>query len=353
VWGRVVGLAAARRAAPVWGGVAIAAMVIFGGTGMHAADLTGAALGSAGVATGLFALWMILMAPVGAAMVDPRPTAYLRALPWPRAWRWAVGGAIATAVQGPWTLLWAVGEGASAAVVATAVAAAAMLAVASIPWPAPRRAPRWRGPVRALVGAHGRAVVRRRGTALARGAALAALGGAVAGLVARANALSAAEALVVVLVAASVALPMAIGALAAPVAESDRDLGWVLASTGCSRGARVVAQVVALAGAGAAFGAGLGALMALFGAPSPAILVGAAAAHGAALGALSLRVAVWATLTSAVPPVIDGDRIVIGMLGAAVASVLALAAIGPTGVAVLAVTALALVAPLASRQEAR
>ena len=80
IWVRLVGEAAARRAIPVWAGIAIAAGVVFGGTGLGAHDATRIARGEPAAAAALAALWLVLTAPIGAAMRAAAP-GWVLALP--------------------------------------------------------------------------------------------------------------------------------------------------------------------------------------------------------------------------------------------------------------------------------
>jgi hypothetical protein len=341
VWARVVGAAAARRAIPVWAGLGVVAAIVFGGTGMHAGDVTMMARGEPVVGAGLMLLWLILVAPVGAAMIEPRATAWLRALPGRRAVRGAVTAAIAIAVQGPWILLWGLGVGPLAGAGAGVLAAVLMIVVARVRWPFAARSPRWRGPVRALVGVHVRALVRTRGPAIARGLAWAGCGGATAGLIVRGNQLDAAGALAAILLAVAIAAPMGLAGLAAPVAESDRAIAWAIVAV--PAGARAAAQAIVLAIVGAALAAALVGAASLVGA-APLAAIAAAPALGAGLGAASARLGAWATAGA----VTDGTRVVIGMTAAAVMTTAAIGALGAWAIAVVAAGGAGMVATMAS-----
>jgi hypothetical protein len=351
-WLRVVGGAAFARALPVWAAVAVLAAVVMGGSGMHPASVTEAALGSPRFAAGLALTWLVLIAPVGRAMLDPAPTAWLRALPVAPRWRGAATAAVALAVQLPWAALWAAGAGPAAGALAAAAAAAVMLGLAGlagrVAWPV--RTPSWRGRLAALLGVHRRLLVRGRGAALVRAAGLAWLGGAVAGLVARASQLAAGEAVWWGLAIGAVVVPVATGALAAPVVEADRRLGWVLATSGCSWPARIGAAGLVLAG----LGAGLGLVMAagawgvggLAAAPA-ARLAGWLALLGAGAGGLALRAGAWAVAGD------DGTRVVVGMLAVALAALGAIGLLGPVAALALVAAGGAAVAGLAgARPEA-
>jgi hypothetical protein len=330
VWGRVVGEAAMRRALPVWAGVAVLAGVVMGGNGMHPSALTGAALGSWRFGAGLALTWLVLVVPAARAMLDPALTAYLRALPGPRGGRRAVSAAVLLAVQAPWAALWWIGEGPAAGSAAAAGGAAVAAAVAELAgrvrWP--HRAPRWRGGLGAVIGAHRRLLMRGRGAAIVRAIGVAWLGGAAAGLIARANQLSGDETVWWTLIVGALALPIAIGALALPVVDGDRRLGWLLRASGCSWPTRVAAAALVLAVVGA--GLGVVAAAAAWGigeveAGTALALAGWMALLGAGLGGLALRAGVWAGAHG------DATRVVVAMAGAAMASFLAIGVLGIEG----------------------
>ncbi len=346
-WARVVGGAALARAVPVWTGVAVLAAVVFGGTGMGASDLTTAARGSWRFAGGLGLTWLVLVVPAGRALLDPARTAYLRALPGARARRRVITASVALVVQAPWATLWLAGEGAAVGIASTVAAAVAMVAIALLAgrlrWP--RRAPTWRGPVRALLGVHRRLLLRGRGAALVRAAGVAWLGGAAAGLVARANQMAGDEALWWTLSVGAVALPIAIGAVAQPVLEGDRQLGWLLRAAGCSWPTRVAGAALTLVLLGAIFGAVAAAgcvVIAAPGAVDAVIMGGWMAALGGGIGACALRAGAWAArveggsgrVVVAMALVAVGVFVAIGFL--AVVGVLAVAAVGAGGALALA-----------------
>jgi len=331
----------------MWTAVAVLAAVVFGGTGMQPGDLTGPATRSWRFGGVLVASWVLLVIPVGRAILDPRGSAYLRALPVARWRRGAITAGIAVAAQGPWTLLWWLGAGAAAGAIATAGAAATMLAIAEVAdrivWP--HRTPRWRGAIRAVIGAHVRVLRRERGAALVRAAGIAALGGALAGMIARANQLAPAEAVWWVLAVGAIALPMAVGALALPVLDTDRKLDWLLRTSGCSWPARVLAAGVVLAAVGVALAAVAAGTCALVGRASAGTAAGQLAwlaVLGGGVGALALRVGAWAVVTG------DGSRVVIGMAVVAIAGFVAIGVLGVAGAAAVAVIGASIAASVAS-----
>ncbi|MCE9577095.1 MAG: hypothetical protein K8W52_28365 [Deltaproteobacteria bacterium] len=340
IWLRLVGAAAARRAVPVWAGVAIAAGVVFGGTGMQAHDATRIARGEPAAGAAMAAMWLVLTAPIGAAMRTAAP-GWLRALPGSRATPWIVIAAIALAVQWPWALLWIAGEGPIVGAIATTAAAIAMVVVGGIRWPMRTRAPRWRTAVGALAGVHVRAIVRRRGAALVRALAWAMLAGAMAGMIAVSNDLDDGG-LAATLVAAALAVPLGLAGLVAPVVESDLAARWI---AGVGRAQQIAAQAVALAAIGAALGlivAAAGALVA--GAVVVDGVLGAAAV-GAGLGAIAVRAGAWA---AAAPSGFDGTRVVVMLVGATVMTAMAVGAIGLSGALVVGASAVGMMGGLAA-----
>jgi hypothetical protein len=331
-----------RRATPAWMAVVVFSSVLFGGNGMQPADLTGLMRSSPAVLAALAGSWLILIGPVGTVLVDDRSTAYLRSLPAGRRWRWGTVAAFALVAQLPWAGLWAAGQGLVAAAIAASSSAIAMLGVAALRWPLPRRAPRWRGPMRAIVGVHGRALWRQRRSSLGRGVLLATSGGAFAGLMVVRNALPTGDAIVVMMAVLAVMLVAAVGALAAPVAESDRDLGWLLASTGVAPARRVLAMTAVLASIGGVLGGLAGVIAAaIAGAP---LLIAAAAAFGVVVGIAVVRAGAWSVADEA-----DGSKVVFAAAGIAAGSLLTIGALGGAALGVLAVASAALVAPLLVR----
>src|SRR5258705_8346014 len=101
-WMRATWGPAARRATPVWVGVAILAPVVFGPNRMQPRDVTDAARAETGVGVAVIAAWLLLIAPVGRALVRAPGTELLRSLPAPRGARWAIAAAGALVAQLPW-----------------------------------------------------------------------------------------------------------------------------------------------------------------------------------------------------------------------------------------------------------
>jgi hypothetical protein len=247
VWTRAVILPAWRRAAAVWVGTAIVAAVIFGPTGMQPGDLTELALHHPGAGLTIGATWILVFVPTARLIVRADAASYLRSLPGPLfAPRWIGGGAL-VALQLPWLALWIFGEGLFGLVV---VAAVTLVIVALARWRPPQlRAhwPGWRHDGTALRSIHVRALRRRAGDALLRGAGLSVLAGVAAGLFVRNNALTGPHAAVVgTSVIAIVLVPAEVGVLLVVLA-THRTTAWMAASLGITQRTRVVAVIYAIA----------------------------------------------------------------------------------------------------------
>lgn len=247
VWARAVVVPAWRRATAAWFGCGIVAAVVFGSAGMRASDLTGLALYDPGVGIVLAATWLLVFAPTARAIVRAAPAAYLASLPGdPRTARFVAVLAL-VGLQLPWVALWILGEGliGGAVVVATT---AVVVALASWRPPSVRaRFPAWRRDGEALRSIHVRALRRRAGDALVRGAGLAVLAGAAGGLVVRNNQLTGETAGVLATsIIAVVLVPAQVGA-ALVTLGAHRETAWPAAAFGIARRTRIVALVYAIA----------------------------------------------------------------------------------------------------------
>jgi hypothetical protein len=246
VWIRAVVIPALRRADAASMGCAIVGALIFGPTAMHPSDLTGLALHDPRVGAILAATWLLIFLPTARILVRP-PIAYLHSLPGaPRTAR--VLAALALVVlQLPWAALWIIGEGAlgAAIVLATTIVVAGL---ARLPSPRLRPTfPSWRRPGAALRAVHLRALRRRAGDALIRGAGLSILAGVAAGLWVRNNQLTGAPAAVLAAsVIAIVVMPAQIGT-ALVTLGAHRETAWLAAATGISRTTRITALTTAVA----------------------------------------------------------------------------------------------------------
>lgn len=105
------GAAALRRGLPVYGGLAAAAFLLFGGNGLQATTVVAGAEGSMLARGLLWAGWLVLTGPTIAALWREPGSFWLRSLPAPRSWHLAILGGLTIAAQGPWVLLWWSGGG--------------------------------------------------------------------------------------------------------------------------------------------------------------------------------------------------------------------------------------------------
>ncbi|HWO17814.1 MAG TPA: hypothetical protein VNO30_03535 [Kofleriaceae bacterium] len=247
VWTRAVILPAWRRAGAIWVGCAIAAALIFGPTGMHPEDLTGLALHHAGVGAALGVTWLLVYVPTARLLLRAEAAAYLRTLPGPRFAPLLIGGGAFVVGQLPWLALWVIGEGPRGLAV-VALESLAILALASFRPPAAHAGwPRWKHDGEALRAIHLRALRRRAGDALVRGAGLAVLAGAAAGLFVRNNALTGqAAAAVGAAVIAVLLVPAYVGVLLV-ILGAHRQTAWLAETLGIAPGTRVAALVFAIA----------------------------------------------------------------------------------------------------------
>ncbi len=395
LFARAIGEPVLRQLLPIYVGIGMVAAVVFGPTGMTAADVTGAAADSAGFRLGLWALWLTALAPATRSLVTAPAGFYLRALPIPRGHHYLlVGGALAVA-QLPWGWLWLRGAGPGPAAAAVTVALAILCAQAIRPrsggerllalggiaaglgavgvgaaWPillalglagsalalpaAWRRAPEIAapGPGAPVRGPAGLALAvallaliwRRRGAALVRALLVTALGAAVAVLAARANQVTPAGLETLSLAIAALSSILIAGGCAGAALEAERDSRWLLDTTGTGGATRVAATTLAVAaiaggfaalhGVGVAWGADAGAL-----APR---LAGGAAAQAIGLAAIAVALARWVERPSG----IDGTLVVSGLVLVLLGVVIAVAVLGEP--ALWGIDGLALFAALSS-----
>jgi hypothetical protein len=247
VWTRAVIVPAWRRAAAVWVGAALVAALTFGPNAMQPSDLTGLALHHVTVGGVLAVTWLLVFVPTARLLIRGDGASYLRSLPGPALAPRAIAGAALIVLQLPWLLLWTSGEGALGLAV---VFGETLVIVVLARWRPPvlRPAwPSWRTDNTALRAIHLRALRRRAGDALVRGAGLAFLAGAAAGLFVRNNDLVDADAATVgASVMAVVLVPAEVGVLLVILA-THRSTAWLAQSLGISRAARVAAVVYAIA----------------------------------------------------------------------------------------------------------
>lgn len=388
--------ASLRRAAGVYVGIATICAVVFGPTGMRPSDVTHAAQTSVGFRLGLWAVWILALAPAARVLFRHRAIAYLRSLPVAAAWSASLAGGALLALQIPWIALFAAdrpisaaaaGAGAAgvhgliamrgrlrwlgvaaigglvaspapAAVVAAAGAAALMVAIPSA-WARSverggARGLRIRGGrLFALAFSHGLAIVRRQPSALARAAIIAAVGGGLVALSNRANDYDLAELALFSLAVATVTLSIAVGAIAGALIEAERAARWLLDSTGTGGGARVGACAMLAGTWGAILGAIHGGVaLSTATAMSNALVVAEGAVLGCALSLIAVRGARWAERREG----IDGSRVVVTMVPVAVAMLVGVGWVGElalvplVGLAILATASSARLAAVAARR---
>lgn len=337
VWFRAVIVPASRRADAATLGCALVGAVIFGPTAMRPSDLTGLALHDPAVGAVLAATWLLVFVPTARMIVRPR-TAYLDSLPGDPIAARAISALALVVLQLPWLVLWLAGEGWLGAAIAAATTVA-VAGLASVPAPRLRATfPAWRRPGAALVAIHLRALRRRAGDALVRGAGLAMLAGGAAALLVRNNHLAGEPAGVLAAqVIATVVMPAQLGTQLVTLA-AHRDTAWLAAATGISRATRIAALVQAIAAVHltAAAIAAIAA-MAIAGAEPwlPVVVLGTAL--GTSLGAARTLLASEASPTAPV-------RVVIGAIVTAAVAVLCLAVFDAAGVlALLAIAGAALI----------
>lgn len=340
-WLGTLGRPVLVRAVPTWMGLGVVAGVTMQGNAMTAADLVAVARSSPRALSVMAAAWLLLSASAVRAALEAPGASYLRALPGgPRVEPAAIAVVVAVAHL-PWAAMWLAGGGVGPALVAWAAmgAASLVIVVGAARLERAPRAPRWRGALAALVGVHARTLTRRRRAVLVAGAGLSATGGLLGGLLIDRGGLDGAVAAIAIAVAAAIAVPAAIAAATTAVARSDRELAWLVAAGGRTPGLRRLALAIVLAATGLAAGAVVAGAALAIASPPPAtagILVGAALAVGLALGLGALAAARWASR----PDRVDGGRVVVALIGQAIAAVtliglfdvVGLAAVGALGV---------------------
>lgn len=338
---RTSGLAAARRALPLYLGLLLGGSVIFGGNGMHPADVTTVAARAPLFRTVFVLLWLLATTPAVRALVFAREALLLRTLPIPAA-QLVLGLALhLLLLEAPIVGLWARGAGAgpalgllllcatghallvagrrlAVALLGPALLGAALwaapprllpslLALPLLAWAlvrgfryAPERPPAlerplvFGPPLWALVTAHLALLRRSHGAVLLRAGILLLLGLAVAALAVRNNQPRTASqaAALALLPLAPTALLMA-AALSGPVLLAERQLTFLLASTGCPGARRALAAALVPIGLCALFALGWAAALigieARLGAWAPARLLVEGPLCAAAAAAVAMR----------------------------------------------------------------
>jgi hypothetical protein len=247
VWSRAVVVPAWRRAVAAWIGCGIVAAVLFGPTAMHASDLTGLALHDPGVGLVLGVTWLLVFVPTARVLVRAVPAQYLYSLPGdPRGAR-IIAALALIGLQLPWLVLWVLGERLLGLAIVLAMTAV-IVGLARWRPPALRaRLPAWRHSGAALRAIHLRALGRRAGDALVRGAGLSVLAGAAAGLLVRNNHLDGEPAGVLgASIIAIVLIPAQVG-VALVTLGAYRETTWIAAAFGIAPRTRIAALVTAIA----------------------------------------------------------------------------------------------------------
>lgn len=374
----VLGRAAGRRAVPVFVGLGMLAGVLFGPTGMSPSTLVRAFHRSLGFRIAFFAAWLVLVLPACASLFRARGSDYLRSLPVPAVVWWAVLVVFLLLLQLPWAALWLAGASGGEAVGAVSVAAALSTLLATYPrrwgerlvgwaviagvvyfvvgqpvalwvilgvptfllatlvaWDrAPNRARPWDplivrgGPILALALAHVAAVWRTNRASVGRAVVVGLLGVGVSALAVRANHLvTVSEIAGFSMAISAVSFAVVAGVLAAPLQEAQRDMRWLLDTTGASG----VARVVATSGV-------LGGLMAVIGMVHGIMAAAVADVSAAASLQIGLLLTGWsmgfamfaarAARASEATDGVDGTRLVSFVVASAMASMMLLGWLG-------------------------
>ena len=365
------GVAAMRRAIPLFAGIGIAAAVVFGPNGMSPADLVEATHATALGRIALIAVWLLVTVPIARALIETPTTYFLRALPVPRWQFWLAHAGFLVPLQSPWIALWHGARGVSAAVCATVPVMALQLAFVARPrgWRlalaialtvalamnAPAtvlllvgavtlpvmlieawvRAPE-RGAARhrsfvtrrsallALATTYLACVRRTELPAFSRAALVTITGGLAFALAARNNRVTDASALEALSLAIAT-LPLAItcGSFAAPLLEIERKLRWLLDATATRGYVRKISGAGVCALLGAMFGAVHGSIAAIGTSGSASMrlrLAALATGWGATIGLYAHYSARKAERSDGV----DGSSVVVRMTLAALAGVAAM-----------------------------
>jgi hypothetical protein len=333
VWARAVIAPATRRAQGAWFGAVLVGGIVFGPNGIPPHELTELAWRVPAVGVVLAATWLLLALPSARTLVRAEGARYLRSLPGPRTAPRVASAVALLFVQGPWLALWWVGDRLRGLGVVGVMSV--LLAVVAAWQPAPRRArtPRWRSAGPGLRGVYVRALRRRAGDALVRGAGLAVLAGLAAGLVVRNNALDAGDGARVGTAAIAVVLvPGWAGALL-PLLDAHRATGWLATTLGVSeprRRGELAVVVAAVYVAGALIAATASA--ALVDLATAGAIAGASVTAALATALVATRGLLWADRSE----LGRGLRTAVGAIVATAMCVLALTLLGLAGIVALA-----------------
>jgi len=394
---RTAGAAAATRAIPLFGGMGIVTSVLFSPNGMRARDVTALAAEVFVIRAALWAAWIVAVVPLARSLFCAPGTSFLRSLPVSRYGIAAILWSFLFALQAPWALLWGMGAGpmwgACAALGAAAIEAQivagprrawewialvgfSLLAISS-PWPvligvialplsalfvwaawvrAPEGTARGfsmvRGPmpVALSLSYHVRLLRAEQGVIL-RGFAVALVSGLMAALGAKNTGRMEPEPFCsFTLAVSSVFLTVGAGGVAGPVFAAERELIWLLDTTGTRRLIRVASARAAVASWGAVFGVTLGLVASSVvgvGAVASLRVIGFEALWGAAIGVLAGE----AVARTARRGVIGGGRLVASLVALGLGALLGAAFFGER--AALALFVFALLCPCLPRGRER
>ncbi|WP_437948146.1 hypothetical protein WME98_46955 [Sorangium sp. So ce296] len=364
------------RAMPLYMGLGLVGAVVFGGNGMHPAQLTGLAGESLPFRLGLWAAWLLVGTPAARALLRAPATFFLRALPVPRLQLLAAHALLLAVAELPWALLWAFGAGPLAGCAACAAALAAhgmlvarprggrelaalsLLAIAILlgaPAPLllacaapalalglraavvrapevppgrelpliPRAAPARGGAPLALSLAYVAALVRGHRAVLLRGGALTLIGALAAAAWARSSEPLEDASLAGASLVALAPFALCAGAgFSGPVLREERRIAWLLDACGASAPLRAVAAAAAVAAPLAALGLAHGAAVAALtrAAPLAALrLLGGAGLAGLLLSGVALGCVRWSVRQDGR----DSSRVLLSVLAAVVAATVA------------------------------
>lgn len=333
-WLGTLGRPVMLRAVPTWMGLAVVAGVTMQGNALGAGDLVELARASTRALLVMAAAWLLLSAAAVRAAFEAPGAAYLRALPGgPRLEPVAIAAVVAVA-HAPWAAMWLAGGGVGVGALAWAamIVVSVVIAIGAGRFERAPRTPRWRSALTALIGVHVRTMSRRRRAVLLAGAGLAAVGGVLGGLLIGHGELDGEVAAIAIAVAAAIAVPAALAAPTTAAARSDRELAWLVAASGREAGLRRLALATVLAVTGLAAGVIVAATALAIATPPMATtmaVLGAAAAVGLALGLGALAAARWADRGDR----IDGGRVVVALIGQAIAAVTLIGLFDAVGIA--------------------
>lgn len=342
VWLGTLARPVLARAVPTWVGLGIVAGVTMQGNALTPDDLVGLARSSPTALAVMAGAWLLLSAGAVRAAFEAPGASYLRALPGGPAPHALATALVIALAHLPWAGLWlAAGPVAGALAWSSMVAGSVVVVGVAGRLERAPRVPGWRGPVAALVGVHLRTLTRRRRAVLLAGAGLATVGGLLAGLLVDRGELTGSAAAVALGVAAAIAVPAALAAATTAVARSDREVAWLVAAAGRGAEVRRLALALVLGGIGLVAGALVAGAALVIATPTAGTtlhLAGAAVVVGLALGLGALAAARWGARRDAV----DGGRVVVALVGQAIAAVTVIGLFGAAGLAAVAAGGVAL-----------